>query len=162
MNPQQCCGLMAVLGTALGASPATAQQAKGKVLVVLSSATILPLQEGKSFATGYYLNELIIPAQQFVAAGYELVFADPQGNVPSVDPMSVSPDYFGGSQAAMEAAGRFRDGLSGLSHPLRLAQVANGDLGPIQRRFRCRAVRRRPSTSWPIPRSQDSSLFPSA
>jgi hypothetical protein len=67
------------------AIPAIAQTppSKGKVLIVLSSESILPLKDGKTFTTGYYLNELIIPAQRFAAAGYELVFADPKGNRPA-------------------------------------------------------------------------------
>ncbi len=127
--------LTAALSAALATPPATAQPSAGKILIVLSSETVLPLQDGKTFSTGYYLNELMIPAQKFVAAGYELVFTDPKGNVPSVDPMSVSPDYFGGSKDTMEAASRFGEGLTGLSHPLRLSQVANGDLSQYKAVF---------------------------
>jgi putative intracellular protease/amidase len=128
-------GMATALGLVLVASAAMAQQPKGKILVVLSSETVLPLKGGKTFPAGYYLNELIIPAQKFVEAGYELVFADPKGNAPSVDQMSVNPDYFGGSKDALEAAERFRDKLNGLSHPLRLAQVAKDDLSQYKAIF---------------------------
>jgi putative intracellular protease/amidase len=111
------------------ASPSAAQPFKGKVLIVLSSESVLPLKDGKTFSTGYYLNELIVPARAFAEAGYELVFADPKGNTPAVDQGSVSADYFGGSKAALDAALEFRGKLQGLTHPLTLRQVARSDLG---------------------------------
>ncbi len=111
------------------ASPSAAQPSKGKVLVVLSSESILQLKDHKTFSTGYYLNELIVPARAFVEAGYELVFADPKGNTPAVDQTSVSADDFGGSKAALDAALEFRGKLQGLSRPLTLRQVAHSDLG---------------------------------
>jgi hypothetical protein len=83
--------LVPVLALALlTATPALTAKAqtppsKGKVLIVLSSESVLPLKDGKTFATGYYLNELIVPARRFAAAGYELVFTDPKGNRPTVD-----------------------------------------------------------------------------
>jgi len=102
----------------LVSSPLLAQESKGKILIVLSSEHVLPLKDGKTFETGYYLNELTVPAQKFAEAGYELVFADPKGNVPAVDQSSISTDYFGGSQEALESAQRFQGTLTGLSHPL--------------------------------------------
>jgi putative intracellular protease/amidase len=113
------------------AVPASAQTSpsKGKVLIVLSSESVLPLKDGKTFTTGYYLNELIIPAQRFAAAGYALVFADPKGNRPAVDSLSVSPDYFGGSKEKVDDALKFQASLTDLEHPLTLHRVASGDLG---------------------------------
>jgi len=115
--------------------PAHAQASKGKILVVLSSETSIPLAGGKSFPSGYYLNELVIPAQKFTDAGYELVFADPKGNVPSVDSLSLSADYFGGSQDALKQAEDFRETLKGLQHPLTLKQVAASDLNKYKAVF---------------------------
>lgn len=123
------------LGLSVAALPVRAQEPKGKILVVLPSETVLPLRDGKTFATGYYLNELIIPVQKFAAAGYQIVFTNPKGNRPSVDPLSVSPDYFGGSKDALQAAEHFRDSLTGLSHPLPLDQVASGDLNQYKAVF---------------------------
>lgn len=40
--------------------------AKGEVLVLLSSEHQLPLQDGKRYATGYYLNEFGVPADQLL------------------------------------------------------------------------------------------------
>lgn len=79
--------------------PNPTQKSYGKVLIVLSSETRLPLKDGKTFQTGYYLNELLIPAQRFSKAGYELVFTDPKGNTPAIDINSVDVSYFGGSFA---------------------------------------------------------------
>lgn len=119
-----------VLLTAAQTVPAAAHTppSKGKVLIVLSSESVLPLKDGKTFTTGYYLNELIVPAQRFAAAGYQLVFADPKGNRPAVDKLSVSPDYFGGSKEKVEDALKFQASLTGLEHPLTLHHVATGDL----------------------------------
>jgi putative intracellular protease/amidase len=116
------------LGATLMSAPAQAQE-KGKVLIVLSSATDLPLKNGTVFKTGYYLNELIIPAEAFAQAGYQLVFADPKGNMPAVDQTSINAEYFDGSNAALQAALNYQVSLRGqLSHPLTLGQVAHSDL----------------------------------
>lgn len=76
--------VMAAAVMAASVSGASAQQGKGKILVILSSETTLPLKDGKTFETGYYLNELVDPAMRFKDAGYELVFANPKGNTPQV------------------------------------------------------------------------------
>jgi putative intracellular protease/amidase len=107
---------------------AQSRQSKGKIMVVLSSQTSLPLKENKSFSTGYYLNELVVPVQRFADAGYELVFTNPKGNTPAVDVLSEDPTYFGGSEEALEEAKRYADNLQGLAHPLSLKQVAKSDL----------------------------------
>jgi putative intracellular protease/amidase len=117
------------------ASPAEAQQPMGKILIVLSSESELPLKDGKTYRTGYYLNELIVPAQKLSEAGYELVFADPKGNAPAVDAGSISADYFAGSKSELEAAQNFQATLAGLSHPLTLEQVSKSDLGQYKAIF---------------------------
>ncbi len=120
--------LILAFGTFLISSQLHADPHEGKIFVVLSSETALPLKDGRTFRTGYYLNELIVPAQKLSAAGYELVFANPTGNTPEVDTNSVDAAYFGGSKEALEAAQQFKRTLGGLSHPLTLKQVAQGDL----------------------------------
>ncbi|PLZ00955.1 type 1 glutamine amidotransferase domain-containing protein [Burkholderia sp. WAC0059] len=112
-----------------------AQAPKGKILIVLSSEHELPLKDGKTFETGYYLNELVIPARKFADAGYELVFATPKGNVPVVDQASISADYFGGSREALDDARRYQASLVGLQHPFRLSDVARGDLSQYRAVF---------------------------
>lgn len=126
--------LAACLASLLSSS-VLAQESKGKILIVLSSEHVLPLKDGKTFETGYYLNELTVPAQKFSEAGYELVFTDPKGNAPTVDPSSVTADYFGGSKQALEAAQRFQARLTKLAHPLTLSEVAHQDLSQYKAVF---------------------------
>ncbi len=53
---------------------------------------------------GYYLNELAIPAQAVVDAGYEIVLATPKGRLPVVDQHSLTASHFGGSEEALQRA----------------------------------------------------------
>lgn len=105
-----------------------AQQSKGKILVVLSSETTLPLKDGKTFETGYYLNELIDPAIRFKEAGYELVFSTPRGNTPQVAADSINKTYFGNDEARLRAAQEFQKTLNGLEHPISLQRAIAGGL----------------------------------
>ncbi len=120
--------LTAVAAVSLFGAQADAQTSKGKILVILSSETSLPLQGGKTFSTGYYLNEVMVPVERFLEAGYEIDFADPKGNTPAVDKASVSADYFGGSKDELEKAQNLQQSLPKLAHPLRLSSVAKSDL----------------------------------
>ena len=70
------------LATAGMVSPTALAQSKGKVLVVMSSAHELDLKDGKKYATGYYLNEFVVPYRKLVEAGYEPVIANPKGDMP--------------------------------------------------------------------------------
>jgi putative intracellular protease/amidase len=128
------CAVVACISALLSPS-LMAQEPKGKILIVLSSEDELQLKDGKTFKTGYYLNELVIPAREFADAGYELVFADPKGNTPALDATSVSADYFGGSQQALEGAQRYQATLTGLLHPLTLNEVAHQDLSQYKAVF---------------------------
>ena len=46
----------------LATSAAASAVPRGEVLVLLSSETTLPLKAGKTMTSGYYLNELGVPA----------------------------------------------------------------------------------------------------
>lgn len=99
---------------------------KGKILVLLSSETSLPLKDGKTYQTGYYLNEFGVPADALLKAGYELDIVTPKGNVPAADPNSANPRYFGNSQAEMQ---RIEGEVKTLvQKPQSLAKVLAGDL----------------------------------
>jgi putative intracellular protease/amidase len=74
---------------------------KGDVLVLLSSETVLPLRDGKTFPSGYYLNEFGVPADALQQAGYRLTVVTPRGNRPQVDQRSVDPQYFRGDAQEM-------------------------------------------------------------
>ncbi|MBS4698483.1 type 1 glutamine amidotransferase domain-containing protein [Aeromonas media] len=94
--------LKALLASLLLATSAAASAApKGEVLVLLSSETALPLKEGKTLTSGYYLNELGVPAAALLDAGYTLTIVTPKGNRPQADRGSVDPKYFGGSKQEM-------------------------------------------------------------
>jgi hypothetical protein len=64
---------------------------------------ILTVRFPQAMVRPLLLNELVLPAQKFAAAGYDLVFANPRGNAPAVDQASVSVDCFGGSQDELES-----------------------------------------------------------
>lgn len=106
------------------ATPAAAQPSKGEVLVVMSGAHILNLGDGKPYATGYYLNEVAIPLKALIDAGYTPVFADPNGDTPSMDASSNVDKFFGGDANKRFAAMRLLDSLPGFHHPLKLSAVA--------------------------------------
>lgn len=78
---------------------ASAAQA-ANVLVVLSDSDHLDLKDGKVFATGFYLNELMQPVKLLLDAGHQVTFATPQGQAPTVDQSSLAPMYFGNDAKA--------------------------------------------------------------
>lgn len=125
---------LAVLA-ALAATPAVAAEPKGQVLVLLSSENQLALQDGKRYATGYYLNEFGVPADRLLKAGYELVLVTPRGNAPSVDERSVDPQYFGGDAAEMRRIQQRVAGLPGIDDTLSLGEVLAGDLNQYEGLF---------------------------
>ncbi|WP_342320940.1 type 1 glutamine amidotransferase domain-containing protein [Kosakonia sp. BYX6] len=93
-------GLLAsiVLVSTVNAQPAP----KGNVLVLLSSATTLPLKDGKSYASGFYLNEFGVPTDALLKAGYAVTIVTPKGNQPLPDEHSVDPMYFNNNSAEMQ------------------------------------------------------------
>ncbi|MEP7455035.1 type 1 glutamine amidotransferase domain-containing protein [Phyllobacterium sp. SB3] len=115
-------GLVVALAITYGA-PAEAQTSKGKVLVVMSGGHLLTLKDGKPYATGYYLNEVAVPLQALINAGYTPVFANPNGDTPSMDASSNVDKFFGGDSAKRFAALRLIDSLPGLRQPLKLSEV---------------------------------------
>lgn len=128
-----CAGAVAVAAT-MPALPAYADPG-GKILIVLPAANVLPLKGGKTFATGYYLNELVVPARRLAEAGYEIVFATPGGAVATVDAASLNASYFGASESALQAAQAYQRSLTGLAHPHALSQVISDGLGQYKAVF---------------------------
>jgi putative intracellular protease/amidase len=98
-------------------------QSKGKVLVVVSGGHLLNLKEGKVYATGYYLNELYVPLAALIKAGYTPVYANPNGDTPSMDASSNVPKFFGGNDAMRMQALRFINDQPGLRHPIKLEAI---------------------------------------
>jgi putative intracellular protease/amidase len=105
---------------------------KGKVLVVMSSASSLDLKDGKTYSTGYYLNEFVVPYRKLVEAGYEPVIANPNGDLPVMDANSNNAMFFGGDDAARADALAFAENLALLDRPKTLASVvAEGTEGYV-------------------------------
>ena len=65
-----------------------------KILIVLSEKSEISLKSGKTHKTGFYLNELMIPVMELEKNNYELVFATPNGGIPSLDKSSDRARYF--------------------------------------------------------------------
>ena len=81
------------------------------------------LQGGKSLTTGFYQNELGVPAAALLEAGYTLTPVTPRGNRPVVDKHSVDPQYFGGNPQEMVRIGAVVEGLLGAGKVLSLREV---------------------------------------
>jgi putative intracellular protease/amidase len=101
---------------------------KGKILVVGSSADTFELKDGRKEPMGYYLNELAVPAQAALGAGYEIVLATPQGGQPVVDQHSLVADHFGGSEEALQKALDFVATNSGMQNPRSIRSVIDEGL----------------------------------
>lgn len=112
-----------VLLLAIGMASTARAQSKGKVLVVMSGGHLLNLKEGKVYATGYYLNELYVPLAALIKAGYTPVYANPNGDTPSMDASSNVPKFFGGDDAMRMQALRFINDQPGLRHPIKLETI---------------------------------------
>ncbi|RFU49137.1 type 1 glutamine amidotransferase domain-containing protein [Paraburkholderia sp. DHOC27] len=105
---------------------ASAAPSRGKVLVVMSSAHQLDLKDGKTYSTGYYLNEFVVPYRKLIEAGYEPVIANPKGDMPVMDANSNNKMFFGGDDAARADALKYAQGIEQLKHPKTLASVVAG------------------------------------
>lgn len=90
---------------------------KGTVLIVGSSSDTFELKSGRRDPTGYYLNELAVPARAITDAGYEVVLTTPKGTPPVVEQFSLKADYFGGSDAELQKALEFVATSPGLRNP---------------------------------------------
>ena len=126
MSISKFAGAAMAIGLAMLAPVSHASaQAKGKVRVVMSSAHELDLKDGKKYATGYYLNEFVVPYRKLVDAGYEPVIANPNGDEPVMDANSNNKMFFGGDDAARAAALTYAQGIEQLKHPKTLASVVS-------------------------------------
>ena len=66
-----------------------------KILIVFSGVDFITDSSGRSHETGYWLEEFSAPYKIFSEAQYEVTFATPNGNKPSMDPQSVAIDAAG-------------------------------------------------------------------
>jgi putative intracellular protease/amidase len=90
---------------------------KGTILFIGSSAETIELKDGRKEPVGYYLNELAVPGQAVVDAGYDIVLATPKGGAPLVDKNSIAASHFGDSEDALQKALNFVDTDPGVRHP---------------------------------------------
>lgn len=102
--------------------PVVADPSRGKVLIVLSGTRTLELQDHKTVPTGYFLDELAVPAQELLDAGYEVVIATPDGDKPVMDEYSNDVKFFA-DEAAHQKALRFVQTYPGMQKPEKLRMV---------------------------------------
>jgi len=113
---------LALLIAPVGTIPAMAANG-GKVLVILSSADLLQLRDGKSYHTGFYLDELEIPLRKIIEAGFSPVFANPAGKPVTFDPVSNDKLFYGGNETARSEAVKFLSDNHDLQNPRTLDAI---------------------------------------
>ncbi|WP_394780792.1 type 1 glutamine amidotransferase domain-containing protein [Undibacterium sp.] len=132
MNIIKISAAILAMASTFALPPSASAQSRGKVLVVMSSAHELDLRDGKKYATGYYLNEFVVPYRKLVEAGYEPVIANPKGDLPVKDVNSNNKMFFGDDDAARAEAEKYAQGVEQLKHPKTLASVvAEGTSGYV-------------------------------
>jgi len=92
------------------------------VLIVVSAADRLTLNDGTTHPTGYWAEELAEPHRIFASAGWDITVATPGGMAPTVDRLSLG--LAGGLPAKTRAVADYlRRHDSVLSHPKVLADT---------------------------------------
>lgn len=112
--------------TATCADPPTSArdtQSPGTVLFVLTAAGEQSLRNGKIRETGYFLGEFYEPYRAVKDAGYDVVFATPDGRVPVVDPESFEADYWTDHPDWLEPARQFAQNDATINAPMSLADA---------------------------------------
>src|SRR3954462_5757199 len=87
------------------------------ILVIASRSHSFFLPDGRVQPIGYYLNELFVPVQAALKAGYEMVLATPKGATAVTDPASAVTAHFGGNKASLEAALNFIETYPAMQNP---------------------------------------------
>lgn len=90
---------------------------KPTILAIASNADSITLKDGRKEHAGYYLNELVIPIQAVLDAGYQMVLATPNGTKPIMDPQSARAGHFGDSEEALQKALDLIRTLPAMQHP---------------------------------------------
>lgn len=97
--------------------PSPTAKSMGRVLMVVSNTNTLQLKDNRVVSTGYYLNELAVPAQYLLEAGYEVVVATPSGKKPVIEAHSNNVFFFGYDRDAWQRALAFVDTYPSLQNP---------------------------------------------
>src|SRR4051812_32047742 len=90
---------------------------KNTILVIASSVDSFTLPDGRVESIGYYLNELFVPVQAALEAGYQMVLATPKGAKAVMDPASAVTAHFGGSEVALQKALDFINTYPAIQNP---------------------------------------------
>ncbi|MET0229372.1 MAG: type 1 glutamine amidotransferase domain-containing protein [Rhodanobacteraceae bacterium] len=98
---------------------------KGTILVIGSSVDTITLKDGSREHAGFYLNEMVVPTQAVLAAGYDMVLATPSGLAPVLDPQSAVSSYFGDSEVALQQALDFVASYPAMQKPRSLRSVVD-------------------------------------
>ena len=64
-----------------------------RLLMIVSSAPVITLADGKEHPTGYWAEEVIEPYRRFLEAGVDLMIATPGGRSPQADPWGLEPFF---------------------------------------------------------------------
>ncbi|TAL18799.1 type 1 glutamine amidotransferase domain-containing protein [bacterium] len=101
---------------------------KGTVLIAASGAKALELSGGRTVPTGFYLDELSVPALTLIDAGYEIALATPNGVAPAMDARSEKVSRFGGDPEKLRRALAFVRAHPSVLKPLGFGEAASGRL----------------------------------
>lgn len=106
--------------TLLSGIAATAQK---KVLLVMSAADRLPLQNGKTYATGVFLSEFYPTYTALIRSGYTVDFATPGGRKATIDTESLKEKYWKKEKHLLPEARAFILKNTGFLHPKTLEEA---------------------------------------
>lgn len=101
-----------------------------KILFVLTAADRWTLADGTEQPTGFWAEEAIGPYQVFKDAGYEIVVTTPGGVAPTVDALSLTPEFNGGPEGAEQMQQAVRDATE-LTHPIPIEDVQLSDYAAV-------------------------------
>ncbi|MGA5362605.1 type 1 glutamine amidotransferase domain-containing protein [Streptomyces purpurascens] len=97
-----------------------------KILFVITAADHWTLADGTRQPTGFWAEEALGPYQIFKEAGYQIAAATPGGVPPTVDVLSLSPDFNNGEEGAERMRTALRAATE-LAHPMRIEDVTIDD-----------------------------------
>jgi len=102
-----------------------------KVLLVVTGSDHWTLKDGSKHPTGFWAAEFVHPHQVFSAAGYDITIATPGGVSPTVDEISLDPQFNAG-QADVDAQRQYLADLGEtLTTPARLEDVNPADYDAV-------------------------------
>jgi ribose 5-phosphate isomerase A len=101
------------------------------VLILLSAAQRLRLNDGTEVTAGFWAEELVVPWQILRKAGWRLQVATPGGVPPLVDPESLDPSTLGGDHSRTTYLCDAVRQITGLRTPIDLDALTGKDLDTL-------------------------------